>query len=168
VDPDKAMVWRGPMVAQAFEQLMRDVLWPDLEVMVIDLPPGTGDVQLTMSQKVDVTAAVIVTTPQEVALIDARKAVNMFQMVKVPIAGIVENMSYYLCRQCGAKDYIFGRDGARSAAERMNVPFLGEIPLNTRIRTAGDEGTPPVLVDEEQERIFAAVVDQIEANLVTA
>lgn len=146
VEEEKAMIWRGPMVQTAFYQMLRDVDWTggqgDLDVLVIDLPPGTGDVQLTLAQKVPVTGAVIVSTPQDLALIDARKAIAMFEKTSVPVLGIVENMSTYICPHCGHEDHIFGHGGARAESEKQGVAFLGEIPLNSAIRSDSDEGRP--------------------------
>lgn len=141
---DQALVWRGPMVAQALTQLMRDVNWGELDYLIVDMPPGTGDAQLTMSQAIQLTGAVIVTTPQDVALIDARRGVGMFQKVNVPILGIIENMSYYVCPKCNHRADIFSHGGGQKAAEKYEVPFLGEIPLNLETRIAGDEGKPIV------------------------
>ena len=141
---DNPIVWRGPMVMGALEQMLRDVQWGDLDVMVVDMPPGTGDTQLTMSQRVPLAGAVIVSTPQDIALIDARKGLNMFRKVEVPILGLIENMSYYVCPNCGHRDEIFAHGGAQRAAKEMGVPFLGEIPLELKIRTTSDAGTPIV------------------------
>ncbi|MBX7198200.1 MAG: Mrp/NBP35 family ATP-binding protein [Rhodospirillaceae bacterium] len=141
---DNPIVWRGPMVMGALEQMLRDVAWGDIDVMVVDMPPGTGDTQLTMSQRVPLAGAVIVSTPQDIALLDARKGLNMFRKVEVPILGLIENMSYYVCPNCGHRDEIFAHGGAQRAAKEMGVPFLGEIPLELKIRTTSDEGTPIV------------------------
>lgn len=144
VEEEKAMIWRGPMVQTAFYQMLRDVLWgdenADLDILVIDLPPGTGDVQLTLAQKISASGAVIVSTPQDLALIDARKAIAMFEKTDVPVLGVVENMSYYKCPSCGHEDHIFGHGGAREEASKHGVPFLGEIPLDGVIRTNSDAG----------------------------
>lgn len=144
IDKDAPMVWRGPMAQQAFYQMLRDVDWAPaddpLDYLIIDMPPGTGDIQLTLAQKVDVAGAVIVSTPQDIALIDARKAITMFQKVDVPILGIIENMSYYHCPSCGHEDSVFGHGGAEEEAKRAGVPFLGAIPLNANIRAAADQG----------------------------
>jgi ATP-binding protein involved in chromosome partitioning len=144
VPPEQAVIWRGPMVVKAVDQLLRDVVWGALDVLVIDLPPGTGDAQLTVSQKVRLAGAVIVTTPQDVALADARKGVAMFRKVDVPILGLVENMSGFVCPTCGTASEIFGRGGGRREAERLGVRFLGEVPLDPAIRRGGDEGQPLV------------------------
>jgi len=146
------IVWRGPMVVQALNQMLFDVAWNfdgDLDVLVIDMPPGTGDVQLTMAQQVPITGAVIVSTPQDVGLQISMKTLRMFQQTKVPILGIVENMSYYVCPHCGERDDLFGHGGAKEAASSMKIPFLGEIPLDTAIRRFADQGTPIAIADPE-------------------
>ncbi len=142
VDEGTPMIWRGPMVQSALTQMMGDVLWAPLDVLVVDMPPGTGDAQLTMAQRVPLKGAVIVSTPQDLALIDARKAIAMFEKTKVPILGIVENMSVYVCPNCGIESHIFGHGGARETARSMDVPFLGEIALVGTIREMSDAGTP--------------------------
>ncbi len=157
VDPDSALIWRGPMVMKAIEQLLRDVDWGPLDVLVVDMPPGTGDAQLTLSQRVQLAGAVIVTTPQDVALADARKGVAMFQKVGVPVLGIVENMSYYSCPHCGERSEIFGHGGGAAEAERQGVPFLGEIPLDTEVRQGGDAGQPSVCGSPESPAAIALV-----------
>ncbi len=146
---DNPIVWRGPMVMGALEQMLRDVAWGDIDVMVVDMPPGTGDTQLTMSQRVPLAGAVIVSTPQDIALLDARKGLNMFRKVEVPILGLIENMSYYVCPNCGHRDEIFAHGGAQRAAAEMGVPFLGEIPLELKIRMTSDEGKPIVASEPE-------------------
>lgn len=160
VEAGNALVWRGPMIQTALYQLLRDVDWAmkdekgraqDLDVLVIDLPPGTGDVQLTLAQKVPVTGAVIVSTPQDIALIDARRAVAMFGKTNVPVLGIVENMSTYICSKCGHEEYIFGEGGAEAEAKALGVPFLGAIPLERSIRLRADEGVPIVLAEPESK-----------------
>lgn len=138
------MIWRGPIVQSALLQMLRDVNWDGLDILVIDLPPGTGDIHLTLAQKVPLSGAVIVSTPQDIALIDARKGLEMFRKVCVPVLGIVENMSYYCCSECGHRDDIFGHGGAREEAEKLNIPFLGEIPLLAQIREDSDSGHPVV------------------------
>jgi len=145
LDPDMPVIWRGPMVMKALEQLLKDVDWPELDYMVVDLPPGTGDAQLTLTQKVPLTGAVIVTTPNEVALIDARKGLAMFQKVEVPVLGLVENMSWFVCPHCQGISDIFSRGGGERCAREMGVPFLGEVPLDPSVRRTGDSGTPVVL-----------------------
>ena len=142
VDPMQAVVWRGPMVSGAVRQFMADVEWGELDYLVMDLPPGTGDVQLTLVQTVPLTGAVVVTTPQDISLADALKAWRMFEKVDVPILGVVENMSYYICSHCGAREEIFDNGGGKRSAAEMGVPFLGEVPLYTNIRVSGDRGTP--------------------------
>jgi ATP-binding protein involved in chromosome partitioning len=149
VDEDTAMIWRGPMVISALNQMLREVDWGELDVLVVDMPPGTGDAQLTMSQSVPLAGAVIVSTPQDLALIDARRGVAMFQKVNVPILGIIENMSYFLCPSCGERSDIFGHGGARDEAARIGVPFLGEIPLHMEIRERADSGMPVVVTSPE-------------------
>jgi ATP-binding protein involved in chromosome partitioning len=145
VDPAKAVVWRGPMLMGALQQMLGQVQWGELDVLLIDLPPGTGDVQLTLCQKTQVTGAIVVSTPQDVALLDARKAIDMFGNLKTPVLGLIENMSTYVCPKCGHEEHLFGHGGVRAEAERLGVPFLGEIPLSLDVRIAGDSGTPVVL-----------------------
>jgi len=147
IDDETPMIWRGPMVTQALEQLLSDTAWTDLDYLVIDLPPGTGDVQLTLAQKVPVSGAVIVTTPQDIALLDARKGLKMFEKVEVPVLGIVENMSVHICSECGHAEPIFGQGGGERMSEDYDVDFLGALPLDISIRTNGDEGTPSVATD---------------------
>jgi ATP-binding protein involved in chromosome partitioning len=142
VGEETAMIWRGPMVMGAINQLLAQVEWGALDVLVIDMPPGTGDAQLTLAQKANLAGAVIVSTPQDIALIDARRGVKMFEQVKVPVLGIVENMSYFACPHCGARSDIFGHGGARAEAARTGAKFLGEVPLLLEIRETGDAGTP--------------------------
>ena len=149
VNEGQAIVWRGPMVMGALQQLLGDVAWGRLDVMVIDMPPGTGDTQLTITQSVPLTGAVIVSTPQDIALLDARKGVDMFGKTGVPILGIIENMSTYVCPKCGHEEHIFGHGGARDEAARLGVDFLGEIPLDIRIRQSGDSGTPIVAAEPD-------------------
>ncbi len=144
VDEGTAMIWRGPMIQSALLQMLREVNWGDLDVLVIDMPPGTGDVQLTMAQQVPLAGAVVVSTPQDLALLDARKAINMFAKVEIPVLGVVENMSYFVCPDCGGRHDIFGHGGARAEAEKIGAPFLGEIPLDMAIRETSDAGTPVV------------------------
>jgi ATP-binding protein involved in chromosome partitioning len=147
VDPDQAVVWRGPMASGALKQFMTDVDWGELDYLIFDLPPGTGDIQLTLVQSISLTGALIVTTPQDVALADARKAVRMFQKVHVPVVGLVENMSYFECRNCGTREEIFAHGGGRAAAQEFEIPFLGELPLQTSVREGGDAGHPIVSSD---------------------
>jgi ATP-binding protein involved in chromosome partitioning len=141
VDPEQASVWRGPMASQALLQLLNETLWPELDILLVDMPPGTGDIQLTISQKLPVTGAVVVTTPQDLALADARKAITMFQQVKIPILGLIENMSFYICPSCGASDDVFGSEGGLKLAERYQVPVLGQLPLQAALREQADSGT---------------------------
>ncbi|VAW73097.1 [4Fe-4S] cluster assembly scaffold protein Mrp (=ApbC) [hydrothermal vent metagenome] len=148
IDDETPMIWRGPMVTQALEQLLVDTQWKDLDYLVIDLPPGTGDVQLTLAQKVPVSGAVIVTTPQDIALLDARKGLKMFEKVEVPVLGIIENMSVHICSECGHAEPIFGQGGGERMSGDYDVDFLGALPLDITIRTNGDEGTPSVSSDE--------------------
>lgn len=145
VPEDNPIIWRGPMVMGALNQLLRDVEWGELDVLVIDMPPGTGDTQLTISQNVPLTGAVIVSTPQDIALLDARKGLNMFRQVDVPVLGIIENMSYYICPKCGDEAHIFGHGGARAEAARLSADFLGEVPLDIAIRETSDQGQPIVV-----------------------
>ncbi|MBU6460232.1 MAG: iron-sulfur cluster carrier protein ApbC [Proteobacteria bacterium] len=151
IDPETPMVWRGPMVTQALEQLLRDTRWKELDYLVVDLPPGTGDIQLTLAQKVPVTGAIIVTTPQDIALLDARKGLKMFEKVNVPILGIVENMSLHVCSQCGHVEPIFGQGGAQRMCADYGVSLLGALPLDIRIREQVDSGHPTVAVDPDSE-----------------
>lgn len=149
VEEEMPIIWRGPMVMSALEQLMRDVRWSELDVMVVDMPPGTGDAQLTMAQRVPLTGAVIVSTPQDIALADARKGLNMFRKVNVPVFGIVENMSYFTCPHCGERTDIFNHGGARKEAEVLGIDCLGEIPLDIAIRETSDSGKPIVIADPD-------------------
>lgn len=166
VDEAAPMIWRGPMIQSALKQLLKDVAWEGCDVLVIDMPPGTGDAQLTLAQQVDVSGAVIVSTPQDIALIDAKKGLEMFRKVGVPILGIVENMSYFCCPSCGHRAEIFGHGGAREEALAAKVPFLGEIPLDSDIRKLSDAGTPIVLErpDSEQAKAFIAIAEKIKAT----
>ncbi|HQR61020.1 MAG TPA: iron-sulfur cluster carrier protein ApbC, partial [Methylophilaceae bacterium] len=159
IDMDTPMVWRGPMVTGALEQLLRETNWRDLDYLVIDLPPGTGDIQLTLSQKVPVTGAVIVTTPQDIALLDARKGLKMFEKVGVPIIGIVENMSTHICSQCGHEEHIFGTGGGAQMCQDYDVELLGSLPLDIRIREQADSGMPTVATEPDGK--IAAVYKQI-------
>ena len=149
IDEETPMIWRGPMVISALTQMLREVEWGTLDVMVVDMPPGTGDAQLTMAQQVPLKGAVIVSTPQDLALIDARRGVSMFKRVNVPVLGVVENMSYFLCPSCGTRSDIFGHGGARHEAERLGVPFLGEVPLHMAIREKSDAGLPVVATEPD-------------------
>ncbi|MEJ0070116.1 MAG: iron-sulfur cluster carrier protein ApbC [Pseudomonadota bacterium] len=163
VAEDTPMIWRGPMVMSALEQMLRDVEWGELDILVVDMPPGTGDAQLTMAQRVPLTGAVIVSTPQDIALLDARKGLNMFRKVDVAVLGIVENMSYYVCPKCGHRAEIFSHGGARKEAERLGVEFLGEIPLDSIIRETSDDGRPIVISQPESPHAVAyrAMADRV-------
>jgi ATP-binding protein involved in chromosome partitioning len=164
-DPTKAIIWRGPMAASAMMQMVEQTDWGVLDVLVIDLPPGTGDIQLTMAQKLKPTGAVIVSTPQDLALIDARRAIAMFGEVGVPVIGLVENMSSFVCPACGVRTDIFGHGGAAAAAEAAGIAFLGGIPLDIAIRTASDAGQPPAAGEGAQADAFAALAEQVAAGL---
>jgi ATP-binding protein involved in chromosome partitioning len=163
IEEETPMIWRGPMVMSALTQMLREVEWGTLDVMVVDMPPGTGDAQLTMAQQVPLKGAVIVSTPQDLALIDARRGIAMFRRVNVPVLGIVENMSYFLCPECGTRSDIFGHGGARHEAERLGVPFLGEVPLHMTIREKSDSGLP--VVATEPDGPHAAVYRDIAARV---
>jgi len=171
VEDDTPMIWRGPMVQSALEQMMRDVNWGELDVLVVDMPPGTGDAQLTMAQRVPLTGAVIVSTPQDIALLDARKGLNMFRKVDVPVFGIIENMSYFTCPHCGERSEIFAHGGAKAEADRLGCDFLGEIPLDIEIRTTSDGGSPIVVSNPDGEHaksyksIAGEVANKIDATL---
>ena len=170
VDEDTPMIWRGPMVISALTQMLREVAWGELDVLVVDMPPGTGDAQLTMAQQVPLAGAVIVSTPQDLALIDARKGLNMFRRVDVPLLGIIENMSYFICPDCGSQHDIFGNGGAMREAERIGVPYLGAVPLHMDIRSNSDAGTPVVVSApdgphaEIYRDIAAKVLERLEAE----
>ncbi len=170
IDEETPMIWRGPMVISALTQMLREVEWGTLDVMVVDMPPGTGDAQLTMAQQVPLKGAVIVSTPQDLALIDARRGISMFKRVNVPVLGIVENMSYFLCPQCGTRSDVFGHGGARDEAQRQGVPFLGEVPLHMAIREKSDAGLPVVATEPDgphaaaYRSIAVAVRDQLKVG----
>lgn len=159
IDQDTPMVWRGPMVTGALEQLLRETNWHDLDYLVIDLPPGTGDIQLTLAQKIPVTGAIIVTTPQDIALLDARKGLKMFEKVNIPILGIIENMSTHICSQCGHEEHIFGSGGGALMAQDYQVDLLGALPLDIQIRTQADSGKPTVVAEPESR--IAAIYKEI-------
>ena len=163
VPEDTPMIWRGPMVIGALEQMLRDVEWGELDVLVVDMPPGTGDAQLTMAQRVPLAGAVIVSTPQDIALLDARKGLNMFRKVEVPVLGIVENMSTFVCPNCGHESHIFGHGGARREAEKLGTDFLGEVPLHIAIRETSDAGTPIVVSqpDSPQAQAFKQIAAKV-------
>ncbi|MFZ1504818.1 MAG: Mrp/NBP35 family ATP-binding protein, partial [Nitrospira sp.] len=169
VPEDTAVVWRGPMVHTAIQQLFRDVLWGELDYLLIDLPPGTGDAQLTLTQLVSLSGAVTVTTPQEVALHDVRKGMMMFQKVNVPLLGIIENMSFFLCGHCGERTEIFSHGGGERAAEKLGIPFLGRVPIDPAIRAGGDTGNPIVVAkpDSPQAQAFRDIAAKLAAALQT-
>jgi ATP-binding protein involved in chromosome partitioning len=163
VPEDTPMIWRGPMVMGALEQMLRDVAWGELDVLVVDMPPGTGDAQLTMAQRVPLAGAVIVSTPQDIALLDARKGLNMFRKVDVPVLGIVENMSYHICRNCGHREDIFSHGGARKEADKLGMEFLGELPLDIVIRETSDGGRPITVSEPSNEhaKAYRRIADRI-------
>ena len=163
VPEDTPMIWRGPMVMSALQQMLREVEWGELDIMIADMPPGTGDAQLTMAQQVPLAGAVIVSTPQDIALLDARKGLNMFRKVDVPVLGIVENMSYFLCPHCGGRSEIFSHGGAREEAARLGTEFLGEVPLDLKIRETSDGGTPITVADPDNP--YALVFRQMAARI---
>jgi ATP-binding protein involved in chromosome partitioning len=163
VEEDTPMIWRGPMVMSALQQMLREVDWGEIDIMVVDMPPGTGDAQLTMAQQTPLAGAVIVSTPQDLALIDARKGLNMFRRVDVPVLGIIENMSYFVCHKCGERHEIFGHGGAHTEADRLGVPFLGEIPLDPEMRWRSDSGQPIVI--SRPESLHAAIFRDIAAKV---
>ncbi|EGW55126.1 iron-sulfur cluster carrier protein ApbC [Candidatus Endoriftia persephone] len=167
IDEETPMIWRGPMVTQALEQLLNDTNWDALDYLVIDLPPGTGDTQLTLAQKVPVSGAVIVTTPQDIALLDARKGLKMFEKVEVPVLGIVENMSTHICSKCGHEEHIFGEGGGQSMSDQYHVDLLGALPLDTRIRAETDSGQPTVVADPEARisQIYREIARKTAAKL---
>jgi ATP-binding protein involved in chromosome partitioning len=163
VNQDEAMIWRGPMATQALEQLIRQTNWKDLDYLIVDMPPGTGDIQLTLSQRVPMTGAVIVTTPQDIALLDAKKGVAMFEKVGVPILGVVENMSVHVCEKCGHTEHIFGEDGGKRYAAEKGIDYLGALPLNMSIRVNADSGRPTLVTDPDSEisAIYKSVARQV-------
>lgn len=167
IEIDKALIWRGPMVSSALQQLITDTKWHNLDYLIIDLPPGTGDIQLTLSQKVPVTAAIIITTPQDIALLDARRAIKMFDKVKIPTLGIIENMSMHICPECSHVSYPFGKDGGENLAEESNISLLGKCPLDLKIRQETDTGTPTVQKDENHPISvnFIAIAKKISAKI---
>ena len=167
VAQDEAMIWRGPMATQALEQLLRQTNWKDLDYLIIDMPPGTGDIQLTLSQRVPMTGAVIVTTPQDIALLDAKKGIKMFEKVGVPILGIVENMAVHVCSKCGHTEHIFGQDGGRKMAAEYSMDYLGALPLDINIRLQADNGRPTVVADPDGEvaALYKAVARQVAVKI---
>ena len=169
IDDDAPMVWRGPMVTSALEQLLRQTRWRDLDYLIVDMPPGTGDIQLTLAQKVPVTGAVIVTTPQDIALLDARKGLKMFEKVGVPIVGIIENMSTYVCPSCGHEEHVFGTGGGQKMCQEYGVDFLGSLPLNLSIREQADAGRPTVVADPDGaiSAIYKTIARQVAIKVAT-
>jgi len=167
VDEETPMIWRGPMVTQALQQLLNDTNWKDLDYLVVDLPPGTGDIQLTLAQQVPVSGAVIVTTPQDIALLDARKGLKMFEKVEVPVLGVVENMSIHICSQCGHEEHIFGEGGGLRMSEQNDVDFLGALPLDIRIREETDSGKPTVVAEPDSRiaQIYREIARRTAAKL---
>jgi ATP-binding protein involved in chromosome partitioning len=167
VAKDEAMIWRGPMATQALEQLLRQTNWRDLDYLIVDMPPGTGDIQLTLSQRVPMTGAVIVTTPQDIALLDAKKGIKMFEKVGVPILGIVENMAVHVCSQCGHAEHIFGHEGGKRMAQEFGMPYLGALPLDLSIRLQADSGKPTVVSDPEGpvSAIYKAIARQVAVGI---
>jgi ATP-binding protein involved in chromosome partitioning len=167
MDVDQPAVWRGPMVMKAVDQLLAGVRWGQKDFLLVDLPPGTGDVQLTLTQRIALSGAIIVTTPQDVALIDARKGLNMFRKVGVPALGLIENMSQYVCSECGHEESIFKRGGGRETAQRLDVPFLGEIPIDPRIVISGDSGKPIVALEPDSPAavIYMAIAEKLARGL---
>ena len=168
VGEETPMIWRGPMVMSALSQMLREVTWGELDIMIVDMPPGTGDAQLTMAQQVPLAGAVIVSTPQDIALIDARKGLNMFRKVDVPVLGIIENMSFYACPNCGHVAHIFGHGGARREAERLGIEFLGEVPLDIAIRETSDAGRPIVASEPDgpHAQAFKVIAERVSANVL--
>lgn len=167
VDPDQAMIWRGPMASQALDQLLRQTRWDNLDYLVVDMPPGTGDIQLSLSQKVPITGSVIVTTPQDIALLDARKGVAMFEKVSVPILGIVENMAVHVCSNCGHAEHIFGTDGGKNLAQQGGYSYLGALPLAMHIREQADSGRPTVVADPQgtTAALYRGIAHQVAAKV---
>lgn len=161
---DEAVIWRGPMIMGALQQLLTQVAWGELDVLIIDLPPGTGDIQLTLCQRTHLTGAIVVSTPQDVALLDARKALDMFQKLKTPVLGLIENMSTYICPNCGHEEHLFGHGGVAAEAKRLDLPFLGELPLSIDVRLAGDSGTPIALGDGPQAESYARLAHRLIAG----
>lgn len=167
LEPDAPAILRGPMVAQAVDQLLNQTAWPDLDYLIVDMPPGTGDIALTLSQKAPMTGAVVVTTPQDVALLDARKGLRMFQKVNIPIVGVVENMSVHVCSNCGHAEHIFGEEGGKKMAEELEVPWLGALPLSKKVREQTDAGKPTVISDPESEaaKRYALIARRLAFNI---
>ncbi len=164
VEPEKAVVWRGPMLMGALQQMLGQVAWGELDILLIDLPPGTGDVQLTLCQRTQLTGALVVSTPQDVALIDARKAIDMFRTLNTPILGLIENMSTYVCPNCGHEAHLFGHGGVKAEAEKLDVPFLGAMPLSLDVRIAGDSGAPVALRDGPEAEAYGHLAHRLVAG----
>jgi ATP-binding protein involved in chromosome partitioning len=167
IDEDRPVIWRGPMLNKALQQFLGDVLWGDLDVLIIDLPPGTGDTQISLIQNAKVDGAIVVSTPQDVAFLDAKKAIGLFQVAKVPILGLIENMSSFICPGCRSETHIFGHGGVRSAAQKMGLPFLGEVPIDLEIRAGSDQGTPLVVShpDSPQSKVFIQMASALMESL---
>jgi ATP-binding protein involved in chromosome partitioning len=167
VDEETPMIWRGPMVTQALQQLLNDTNWKDLDYLIVDLPPGTGDIQLTLAQQVPVSGAVIVTTPQDIALLDARKGLKMFEKVEVPVLGVIENMSIHICSNCNHEEYIFGKGGGERMSKQNNADFLGALPLDIRIREETDAGKPTVVAEPDSRisQIYREIARRTAAKL---
>lgn len=161
LDPDQAVIWRGPMLMGALQQLISQVNWGELDVLIVDLPPGTGDVQLTLCQRASPTGALVVSTPQDVALLDVRKAMNMFDTLKTPVLGLIENMSTYVCPECGHEAHIFGHGGVQAEAEKLGLPFLAALPIDLETRLAGDEGTPVAAGEGPMARAYVQLADRL-------
>jgi ATP-binding protein involved in chromosome partitioning len=161
LEEDQAVVWRGPMLMGALQQMLGQVEWGRLDVLIVDLPPGTGDVQLTLAQKTKITGAIVVSTPQDIALLDARKALNMFRKTKTPVLGMIENMSTYVCPSCGYRQELFGHGGVKQEAEKQGLPFLGEIPLDLDIRLASDKGEPIALTNTPASMAYKILADKL-------
>ena len=161
LEPDKAVVWRGPMLMGAMQQMIGQVNWGELDVLIVDLPPGTGDVQLTLCQKAEPTGALVVSTPQDVALLDARRAMDMFTTLKTPVLGLIENMSTYVCPGCGHEAHLFGHGGVRAEAENLGLPFLGALPIDLETRLSGDSGTPIAAGDGPMAQSYAQIADRL-------
>ena len=164
LDENKPVIWRGPMLMGALQQLLTQVQWGELDVLIVDMPPGTGDVQLTLCQRTELTGAIVVSTPQDVALLDARKALAAFQTLETPVLGLIENMSTYICPNCGHEAHLFGEGGVRAEAEKLGLPFLGELPLSINVRLAGDSGTPVAAGDGPEAKAYARLAQRLVAG----
>ena len=170
IEEETPVIWRGPMAQTALQQMMRDINWGDLDILVVDMPPGTGDIQLTLTQQVPLAGSVIVSTPQDIALLDARKGLNMFRKVDVPVFGLIENMSYFICPHCGDRTDIFGHGGAKAEAERQNIDFLGEIPIDPYLRETSDTGTPITAKEPDHaiSKVFIEIAGKVAAKIEEA